>query len=113
MLGGQEVNITGPCFQDRHVFHCRWGDWYGAAVTVGEVPKYGFGSDTGKVNYLKGRCVQPTMYYNGRLNLSISFDGGMTYDWRTEFNVGKWLRFLFAVFGSGDLFFSREERNVQ
>ena len=86
---------------------------HGAPVTVGEVPKYGFGSDTGKVNYLKGRCVQPTMYYNGRLNLSISFDGGMTYDWRTEFNVGKWLGFLFAVFGSGDLFFSREERNVQ
>ena len=35
LLGGQEVNITGPCFNKFSIFHCKWGDWYDAPVTIG------------------------------------------------------------------------------
>jgi hypothetical protein len=88
MLGGEEVNITGPCFENNAIFHCRWGDWYDAPVTIGEVPIYGYGADANKKNVLRGRCIQPIIYYTGRLNLSISFDGGQTYEWRSEYNIG-------------------------
>ncbi len=103
MLGGQEVNITGPCFENYPVFRCRWGDWFGAPVTIGETPIYGFGSDTGTINVLKGRCIVPQMYYTGRLNLSVSFDDGNTYPWRSEFNIGQFifsaikLSFFFSI----------------
>lgn len=88
MLGGQEVNVTGPCFDGNPIFICRWGDWYGAPTTIGETPAYGFGSNTGEINTLKGRCIQPQMYFTGRLNLSISFDNGRSFAWRSEFNIG-------------------------
>ena len=91
MLGGQEVNITGPCFANNPYFFCKWGDWYDSPVTIGETPKYEFGADSEEINVLKGRCIQPLMYYNGRLNLSISFDQGITYPWRSEYNVGMYI----------------------
>ncbi len=84
MLGGQEVNITGPCFGRKTNFLCKWGDGYDAPITVGEVTFY-----MTNASEIRGRCVQPTIYYNGRVNLSLSLDDGQTFKWKQEFNIGK------------------------
>ena len=68
MLGGQEVNVTGPCFHGLSHFYCKWGDNYDAPITIGEMLEHG-----DKKTQIRGRCIQPLIYYNGRLNLSISF----------------------------------------
>lgn len=83
MLGGIEVNVTGPCFWSSN-FLCKWGDFHDAQVTIGETT-----FDTDQPNLVKGRCIQPLMFYNGKLNLSISLDKGKTYIWRSEYTVGK------------------------
>lgn len=91
MLGGQEVNITGPCFESVPYFHCKWGDWYGAPITIGEPTLIGdpILSKNFFISKLRARCIQPLIYYNGRLNLSISLDGGKTFEWRSEYTIGK------------------------
>jgi len=83
MLGGQEVNITGPCFEKTQ-FLCKWGDGYDAPITHGEVT-YVWDPNPTK---LRGKCIQPLMFYNGRLNLSLSIDNGSTWGWKSEFNIG-------------------------
>ena len=84
MLGGQEVNITGPCFDNNFWFHCKWGDNLDAPITIGEVEVF-----NNTPNMVHARCVQPMIYYTGILNLSISLDGGKTYDWKAEYTIGK------------------------
>lgn len=90
MLGGQEVNITGPCLENIEYFHCKWGDWYNAPITIGEPTLIGdpLLSRNSFISRIRGRCIQPLLYYNGRLNLSISLDGGKTFDWRSEYAIG-------------------------
>lgn len=83
MLGGQEVNITGPCFIGETFFLCKWGDHADADVTVGETTFI----NEEHTDY-RGRCIQPTMFYNGKINLSISLDDGLTFEWKAEFNIG-------------------------
>jgi hypothetical protein len=93
MLGGEEVNITGPCFGSLTYFLCKWGDGIDSVVTIGETTFYGeYHSD------IKGRCIQPAIFYNGRLNLSISLDSGETYHWKAEYNIGKFRLFLQKTF---------------
>lgn len=88
MLGGQEVNITGPCFgyhpdptSDFFIpyekTYCRWGDAPDSPTTMAEV-----------VTVLMARCVMPRIYYNGRINLWVSIDGARTYSWKAEFSIG-------------------------
>ncbi len=84
MLGGQEVNITGPCFQNMTFFYCKWGDGYDAPITIGEPSPL-----NGHLSQIRGRCIQPIMYFIGRLNLSISFDG-LNYDWKAEYTIGSY-----------------------
>ena len=88
MLGGQEVNVTGPCFDKKKYFLCRWGDWYDAPITVGETTILSNWNHTRIYSRIRARCIQPLLYYNGRLNLSVSIDGGETFDWRAEYTIG-------------------------
>lgn len=87
MLGGQEVNITGPCFgyhpiKDSDHFlsfgkvYCRWGDDENSPKTEAEI-----------ITILRARCVMPNIYYNGRINLWVSVDGGRTYFWKHQFSI--------------------------
>jgi hypothetical protein len=87
MLGGQEVNITGPCFgyhpdpsSDFFIpyekTYCRWGDDPESPTTMAEV-----------VTVLRARCVMPRIYFNGRINLWVSIDGSRTYSWKAEFSI--------------------------
>ena len=78
------MNITGPCFQNNHWFHCKWGDGFDAPITVGETPIIGSNRTE-----IRARCIQPLMYFIGRINLSISLDHGKTYDWKAEYTIGK------------------------
>lgn len=89
MLGGQEVNITGPCFgyhpdptSDYFVpfekTYCRWGDSEDAPQTMAEV-----------IDMLRARCVMPKIFYNGRINLWVSTDGARTFSWKAEFSIGQ------------------------
>ena len=91
MLGGQEVNITGPCFRISH-FYCKWGDGYKAQITLGETTILGT-----NMSQLRGRCVQPLIFHNGRLNLSVSLDNKKTFEWRAEYTIGIYL-FNFSSF---------------
>jgi hypothetical protein len=84
MLGGQEVNITGPCFTHDPYFYCKWGDGFDAQITIGEAPRINH-----VMSQIRGRCIQPAMYFIGRMNLSISLDGGLTYEWKAEYTVGE------------------------
>ena len=88
MIGGQEVNITGPCLHTVSHFYCKWGDGFDAPITVGEATSVNF-----NFSEIRGRCVQPLIYYNGRLNLSVSLDGGETYEWKAEYNIVDPLRY--------------------
>ena len=90
MLGGQEVNITGPCFDNNPWFYCKWGDNIDAPITIGEIPLV-----NKSASGLRGRCIQPLMYFTGRLNLSISLDGGKTYDWKAEYTVGNIIKLIY------------------
>jgi sushi domain-containing protein 2 len=85
MLGGQEVNITGPCYDENPFFLCKWGDSFDAPITIGETP---IPMPENVSSVILGRCVQPVMYYNGILNLSLSLDGGKTFDWKAEYTIG-------------------------
>ncbi|KAI3389375.1 hypothetical protein SNEBB_001005 [Seison nebaliae] len=76
MLGGSEVNITGPCFNQVRKLLCKWGDDRNAPVTAGEVR-----------SSLRARCVSPTLFFQGRLNLSISMDEGRTYTWNAIYTI--------------------------
>lgn len=87
MLGGQEVNITGPCFgyhpfkdsdyfQPYDTIYCRWGDSEDSPKTIGEV-----------ITILRARCVMPKIFYNGRINLWVSTDSGRTFTWKHEFTI--------------------------
>ena len=78
-----EVNITGPTFKHHPWFYCKWGDGYDAPITVGETPLIGENRTE-----IRARCVQPLMYFIGRLNLSISLDEGVTYEWKAEYTIG-------------------------
>ena len=84
MLGGAEINITGPCFDDNPWFYCKWGDDLDAQITIGEIPL-----NNEVPNGLRARCIQPAMYFIGRLNLSISLDEGKTFAWKAEYTVGE------------------------
>ncbi len=92
MLGGQEVNITGPCFgyhpdpkSDYFIpfekTYCRWGDEEDAPQTMAEV-----------ITVLRARCVMPRIYYNGRINLWVSIDAGRTFKWKASFSIADPIR---------------------
>lgn len=111
MLGGQEVNVTGPCFLDTTFFYCKWGDGFDAPITVGETTFYGANHSD-----IRGRCVQPIIYYNGRVNLSISLDLGKTYEWKAEFSIGMYLTSIFIKHGTKfaeKLIFSRIKTKIK
>ena len=88
MLGGAEINITGPCFDDDPWFYCKWGDDINAPITIGEIPL-----NNEVPNGVRARCIQPAMYFIGRLNLSISLDEGKTFQWKAEYTVVDPIRF--------------------
>lgn len=92
MLGGQEVNITGPCFgihpiPDSDEFipfentYCRWGDSPNSLVTRAEV-----------ITVLRARCVVPQMFFTGRIHLWVSIDNRLSFPWKAEFTIGKTLK---------------------
>ncbi|XP_070554568.1 sushi domain-containing protein 2-like [Ptychodera flava] len=64
MLGGQRIYVSGPCFGDLPVY-CKFGEHVVRAT---------------KENDWTASCTTPIFYEVGRLEFTLSTDGGETYD---------------------------------
>ena len=76
MLGGYDVNISAPCFST-NLIQCKFGD---------DVSEGVFDPD----NIMKARCPAPRMASVGKVKVSVSTDGGKSYPFTNQFNVGEW-----------------------
>ena len=78
MLGGVEVNVSGPCFHRPHErIKAKFGD-----IVV----------ECMRVNMMIASCVAPVMRQRGVVDLSISADSGRSYRFSRPFTVGKYRR---------------------
>ncbi|GAU98628.1 hypothetical protein RvY_09748 [Ramazzottius varieornatus] len=72
MLGGDMVNVTGPCFLPNSQIRCKFGQY----ETQGSY-----------INPVQAKCPTPTMFEAGWREFGVSVDGGRTYNFRGEFFV--------------------------
>lgn len=80
MMGGDVVNVTGPCFLPTSQIRCKFGQY----ETVGVY-----------LNPVQAKCITPLMYEAGWREFGVSVDGGRTYNFRGEFFVGEVIFYLF------------------
>ena len=75
MMGGQDVNIAGPCFHpDEDQVKCKFGPF----ETNGTV-----------LSKLFAKCVAPVQNNAGHLPFALSLDNGQTYPYVSRVQVGK------------------------
>ena len=74
MLGGNLVNISGPCFGPNTLVKCRFYDREVAGVVRDSNTAF---------------CVQPRLFATGYVDIAVSLDGGPYY-WKGQFYVGQW-----------------------
>ena len=74
MLGGDLVNVTGPCFLPTSQIRCKFGQYETLGVYL---------------NPVQAKCITPLMFEAGWREFGVSVDGGRTYTFRGEFFVGK------------------------
>lgn len=74
MLGGEMVNVTGPCFLPTSQIRCKFGQYETLGIYL---------------NPVQAKCVTPMMFEAGWREFGVSVDGGRTYNFRGEFFVGK------------------------
>lgn len=73
MLGGEQLNVSGPCFQPSDRIRCRFDD----IETVGEY-----------VGLQRARCVAPTNLFRiGIVELSVSINDSPFGYWKTDYTV--------------------------
>ena len=75
MLGGTQVFVSGPCFNETSNITC---DFDGTAVQ-GEL-----------INMVSAICVSPALYKAGRSPLRVSVDGGLTFDFEGIYTLCKY-----------------------
>ena len=73
MLGGNLVNISGPCFGPNTLVKCRFYDREVEGVV----------RDTNTAF-----CVQPRLFATGYIDVAVSLDGGPYY-WKGQYYVGQ------------------------
>ncbi|XP_070554203.1 protein mesh-like [Ptychodera flava] len=71
MLGGDEIQIGGPCFRSGEIY-CKFGD----VTSTGPV-----------TSSLQALCVTPVFYEIGRIPIYVSVDDGATYGFQGVFTV--------------------------
>ena len=74
MLGGNLVNISGPCYGPNTLVKCRFYDREVEGVV----------RDTNTAF-----CVQPRLFATGYVDIAVSLDGGPYY-WKGQYYVGEW-----------------------
>jgi hypothetical protein len=74
MLGGQVVELSGPCFNPKDNFWCRFDDQVVEGLFLSRV---------------KVRCIQPMFMKIGVVSLALSTNGEKIFRYRTTYNLGK------------------------
>ena len=74
MLGGEEVLIRGPCFKDTAEVLCKFGETEVEGRMVSE---------------RTASCITPTLFVAGRIPITVSVDGGQTYDFEGIYTMCK------------------------
>ncbi|KAL4230851.1 hypothetical protein ACF0H5_011225 [Mactra antiquata] len=83
MFGGRMIDISGPCFRSDQQIMCKFGDenkMQGESQSPPVDPAI-------YVSETRVRCVVPKLLFRDIVPLSISTDGGRTYQYSTSFTV--------------------------
>ncbi|XP_055339847.1 protein mesh-like [Paramacrobiotus metropolitanus] len=72
MLGGEMINVTGPCFLPSSQIRCKFGQYETQGIYL---------------NPVQAKCITPMMFEAGWREFGVSVDGGRTYNFRGEFFV--------------------------
>ena len=73
MLGGEQLNVSGPCFQPTDRILCKFDD-----IVVNGIYEH----------LQRVRCVVPTLFKVGKIELSVSINGRPWGLWKTQFMIG-------------------------
>ncbi len=84
-LGGKEVTISGPCFDDNDMNEQVICDFGGTRVP-GTVE-----------NQRLAKCVAPFSGSLGKVDLTVSLDGGTTFPYSGKFTYGRQLKLLYSL----------------
>ena len=80
MLGGDNILISGPCFDSSQSIVCEFAD--------GQQSKGTYISD------IRASCTVPMLNMTGRLSIKMSLDGGKSFDFQGYFTSGKFPVFI-------------------
>ena len=72
-MGGMVVNVTGPCFNPNQDIICR----FDSQTVIG---KY--------IDQHRSMCIMPRIHTSGYIDLSVSINGGVDFNWKGRFFVG-------------------------
>ncbi|KAK3576419.1 hypothetical protein CHS0354_025181 [Potamilus streckersoni] len=75
MFGGEMIDVAGPCF-DQAKLLCKFGDLRSGKTSTGVY-----------VSKTKMRCPVPMLTERGRIQLSLSINGGATFQYFTNYTV--------------------------
>ena len=74
MLGGTQVFISGPCFEESSDIVCEFD---GSPANGSLISNY------------SAMCAAPTFYKVGRIPLRVSLDGGSTFSFEGTYTIRK------------------------
>ena len=74
MFGGTQVFISGPCFEESSDIVCEFD---------------GFPINGALITDYSAICVAPTFYKVGRIPLTVSLDGGLTFNFEGTYTIRK------------------------
>lgn len=75
MLGGNNIFVSGPCYQPSDVIVC-------------EFPG-GKRSNGNYISNIRASCTVPMVFVTGRLSFKMSVNGGTSFDFQGFVTVGK------------------------
>lgn len=74
MLGGDNILLSGPCFQPSHHIICQFAG--------------GKSSKGGYINENRASCTVPMLNITGRLSIRLSVNGGVSFDFQGYLTIG-------------------------
>lgn len=74
MLGGDNILLSGPCFQPSHLIVCQFAD--------------GKLSNGSYIDENRASCTVPMLNITGRLPIKLSVNGGASFDFQGNLTIG-------------------------
>ena len=74
MLGGDNILLSGPCFQPSHHIICQFAD--------------GKLSNGSYIDENRASCTVPMLNITGRLSIKLSVNGGASFDFQGNLTIG-------------------------